>query len=284
MCQASHAKLSVLACEPEWAALVTEIGGEHITVFSATTAMQDPHQIQARPSLIARARRADMVVCSGAGLEAGWLPVLLRKSANPKIQRAKPGYFMATDYVELKGKVNNDPGNIHALGNPHVHLDPNRILIIAKALADTLMKIDMTNAGIYQGNADRFVKNWETAIRDWQVKASSLENTSVIVHHDSWIYLVQWLGLKQVATLEPRHGIPPSTSYLADLLELLKVQPADMILRSGYEDERPSQWLSDKTGIPIVSIPFSVNSYGNQGELKKWMDMVISSILQGKSK
>ena len=282
--QPAFARLNILACEPEWAALVTEIGGAHVNVFSATTAMQDPHQIQARPSLIAKARRADLITCSGAGLEAGWLPVLLRKSANPDIQSGKPGYFMATDHVKLLGKIENDPTNLHAAGNPHVHFDPARVLVIATALTDVLMKADAANANSYQSNLYRFSEHWNAAMQAWQEKASGLKNTSIIVHHDSWIYLVQWLGLNQVATLERKHGIPPSTSHLTGLLELLKTQSADMILRSGYEDERPSQWLSDRAGIQIVSVPFSVNDYKHPGELKKWMDIVIDKLLQGKSR
>ena len=280
--QPAFAKLEILACEPEWAALVTEIGGDHVKVTSATTAMQDPHQIQARPSLIAKARRADMIACSGAGLEAGWLPILLKKSANPKIQTGKPGNFIATDHVDLQGKIQNDPNNLHAAGNPHVHFDPQRILLIASALTDVMSQIDTDKAAIYQSNLNRFSDEWSAAIQGWQQKTISLKNTSVIVHHDSWIYLVQWLGLKQVATLEPQHGISPSTRYLADLLEQIKSQPVDMILRSGYEDERPSKWLSEKTGIPIVSIPFSVIDYSNKDSLKQWMDEVINELLQGK--
>jgi len=279
--QPALAKLSVLACEPEWAALVTEIGGQHVKVYSATTAMQDPHQIQARPSLIAKARRADMIACSGAGLEAGWLPVLLRKSANPKIQAGKPGHFLATDHVELLGKVADDPTNIHAAGNPHVHLDPVRVALVAEALANVLSSIDAENADAYQSNLRDFNTTWDSAMYKWNDSANKLQRRSVIVHHDSWVYLLQWLGIKQVAALEPKHGVPPSTSYLAKLLETVKQQQVDMIVRSGYEDERPSDWLSHKSGIPVITIPFSVSDYGTPGELKKWMDNVISRLLKG---
>ena len=282
ICHPSWAKLSVLACEPEWAALVTEIGGEQVKVFSATTAMQDPHQIQARPSLIAKARRADMIACSGAGLEAGWLPVLLKKSANPKIQAGKPGHFLATDHVQLLGKITDDATNIHAAGNPHVHFDPARVISIATAIANTLSAIDADNKGAYRMNLERFKASWEIAMQEWKQSAKALAGRSVIVHHDSWIYLLKWLEVEQIAALEPKHGVPPSSGYLADLLKLVETRPADMIIRSGYEDERPSQWLSEKSGIPVVSIPFSVSDYQTPGELKKWMDSVIAKLLQGK--
>jgi len=280
--QPAQAALNILACEPEWAALATEIGGKHIKVSSATTAMQDPHHIQARPSLIAKARRADMIICSGAGLEVGWLPVLLQKSANPKIQLGKPGHFIATDYVELLGKVSNDPNNLHAKGNPHVHFDPQRLLSIAAALADVMAQIDSAHASDYQSNLQAFTGSWNEVMPVWQSELAKISGSSVIVHHDSWIYLLQWVGVKQVATLEPKHGVPPSTSHLASLLKLLKTQPASMIIRSGYEDERPSQWLSEKSGIPVVSIPFSVTEYHTKRSLERWMDKVIQHLVQGK--
>jgi len=279
--QPAHAVLNILACEPEWAALATEIGGEHIKVSSATTAMQDPHHIQARPSLIAKARRADMIICSGAGLEVGWLPVLLQKSANPKIQQGKPGHFVATDHVELLGKVSDDPKNIHAQGNPHVHFDPQRLLDIVAALADAMTQIDSAHASDYQINLQAFNDSWNESVPIWQSELAKISGSSVVVHHDSWIYLLQWANVKQVATLEPKHGVPPSPGHLADLLKQLETQPVNMIIRSGYEDERPSEWLSEKSGIPVVSIPFSVTEYQTKGNLKRWMDKVIRQLVGG---
>jgi len=279
--QQVYAALNILACEPEWAALATEIGGAHIKVSSATTAMQDPHHIQARPSLIAKARKADMVICSGAGLEAGWLPVLLQKSANPEIQPGKPGYFVATEHVELLGKDGTDPNNLHAAGNPHVHFDPQRVLVIATALADVMAQIDNDHASQYHDNLRDFSDSWNMSIRQWQLALSKITGRIVIVHHDSWIYLLQWAGVKQLATLEPQHGVAPSASHLAGLLKQLKNQHADLIIRSGYEEKRPSRWLSEKSGVPVVSIPFSVSEYRTKGSLKRWMDEVINHLVQG---
>ncbi len=280
--QPGFAQLNILACEPEWAAMAKEIGGEHVNVKSATTHMQDPHQIQARPSLIAKARRADMIACTGAGLEVGWLPVLLSKSANRSIQAGKPGYFLATEHVPLIGKKSDDRTDLHAAGNPHVHHDPDRVLAIAEKMSKVMSDIDTSNANSYAENLQRFTADWKTAIQYWQQSAAALKGKSVIVHHDSWIYLLNWLGIQQTATLEPKHGVPPSSSHLAGLLKQLKSQSADMIIRSGYEDERPAQWLSDKTGIPIVSIPYSVRDYQARGALKTWMDNVVAKLLQGR--
>jgi zinc/manganese transport system substrate-binding protein len=131
MTQPVQAGLNILACEPEGAALAQELSGDLVTISSATTAYQDPHFIQARPSLQARARKADLLVCTGSELELGWLPILLRSSGNPRIQAGSPGYFMASDHVRLLGKpkvVDRSEGDIHAGGNPHIQTDPRNLL------------------------------------------------------------------------------------------------------------------------------------------------------------
>src|SRR5438093_7744698 len=118
----AHAALRILACEPEWGALALELGGSQVDVAVATSALQDPHQIQARPSLIAKARNADLVVCTGAELEIGWLPVLLQQSGNAKIQPGQAGNFAAADFVrklEVPTQVDRSQADVHAAGNPH---------------------------------------------------------------------------------------------------------------------------------------------------------------------
>ena len=150
----AQATLKVFTCEPEWASLAEELGGDLVDVTSATQAMQDPHYIQARPSLIARVRKADLLVCTGAGLEAGWLPVLLRKGNNPRILAGKPGHLMATDHVPMKEiptVVDRSMGDIHASGNPHIQTDPHNIARVAEVLEQRLVQLDSANREEYQG-------------------------------------------------------------------------------------------------------------------------------------
>jgi zinc/manganese transport system substrate-binding protein len=277
-----RAEISVFACEPEWAALSTAVGGDKVEVFSATSAQQDPHHIQARPSLIAKARRADVLVCTGAELEIGWLPVLLRKSANPRIQPGQPGYFMAASHVDLLDKMANvdrSMGDVHAAGNPHVHFDPHRMLIIAESLKNTFKQIDSEQAGFFEQNFQAFKDNWSNAINKWESQTTDLNNKRIIVHHNSWVYLEKWLGLNRVAVLEPKPGVPPTTGHLANILSQLQQQSASAILRSGYEDERPSQWLSEKSGVPIITIPFSVDDYEKADSLILWMNEVVNRLV-----
>ena len=277
-----HAKLNVFACEPEWAALMKELTGKHGNVFSATTAFQDPHRIEARPSLIAKMRRADMVVCSGSELEVGWLPLLLRSSGNRKVQTNQPGYIEASQLVERLGipkNIDRSMGDVHAAGNPHVHLDPRRITQIAKIISERLVKIDPDNATHYQAKTSDFIARLEKKINDWQTLASPLKNTKAVAHHKDWKYLFDWLGIKEVATLEPKPGIPPSAGHLATLKRQMKTDPADFILRAAYQDDKASKWLEKRTGIKAVELPFTVGGSDKATDLFTLMDDTINRLL-----
>src|SRR5689334_966281 len=227
------AALNVFACEPEWAALAVELGGDKVSAVSATTAFQDPHHIEARPSLIARMRNADLLVCSGSELEIGWLPLLLTQSGNSRIQVGAPGYLEASQYVvklEVPRVIDRSMGDVHPGGNPHIHTDPRNIARVAAALAERLAQIDARNAETYRSRAADFDKRWQAAIRRWEGEAARLKGVPIVEHHKAFSYLIRWLGMRELGTLEPKPGIPPTTAHLAELVELMKRDPAKLII------------------------------------------------------
>lgn len=257
----AQAALNVLACEPEWAALVTELAGDRARVTSATTARQDPHHIEARPSLIARARNADLLVCTGAELEIGWLPLLQRESGNPRIQVGQPGHFEAASQARLIEKLaqaNRAMSDVHPGGNPHLHADPRNLARVADALGRRLAELDPANAAHYNARLRDFQNRLGAALVRWEKAAAGLRGMPVVVHHRSWSYLADWLGLVVVADLEPKPGIEPSAGHLAGLLERLKARPARMILRTPYQSPRASEWLAERAGIPALELPYTV--------------------------
>jgi len=274
-----YAGLQVFACEPEWASLANELGGEHLDVYTATINQQDPHHIQARPSLIAKARRADLLVCTGAELEIGWLPLLLRKSGNPNIQAGQVGYFIATDHVSLLDQptaLDRSLGDIHAAGNPHVHLDPVRLQEIANKLSHTLAKLDPANSSDYEKKLELFTQNWQSMIVKWTERTQHLKGKPIVVHHKNWTYLQHWLGLNQVAVLEPKPGIPPTSSHLISLILGLEQSPAQVIIYANYQDNKASDWLSEKTGIPTLELAFSP---AKDETLTHWFDQLLNQLL-----
>ncbi len=282
--QPVHAGLKVFACEPEWGALAAELGGDRVAAFSATTALQDPHYIEARPSLIARVRNADLVVCTGAELEDGWLPLLLRSAGNPRVHPGTPGYFAAADYVRLldvPAKFDRALGDIHAAGNPHLQADPRNIARVAQALALRLAAVDPAQAAHYQARYRDFNARWTAAITRWEQTAAPLKGVAVVNQHQGgWTYLLRWLGLSEVAVLEPKPGVPASAAHLAQVLARLKSQPAKMVLRAAYQDGKPSEWLAQQTGIRAVVLPYTVGGSERATDLFGLFDDTIARLLE----
>jgi zinc/manganese transport system substrate-binding protein len=277
------AALNIFATVPEWGALAKEIGGDKVSVYSATTALQDPHRIEAKPSLLAQARRAQLLVATGAELETGWLPLVIRDSGNSAIQSGRPGYFEAASSVAMRDVpkvLDRAHGDVHASGNPHLHLDPRNIQKVGEALTGRMAELDPANAEAYRANFKAFAGKWQAAIVRWETEAASLRGMPVLVHHNSFVYLSAWLGLKEMGALEPKPGVEPSSGHLTSLLERQKTAPARMILRAAYQSEGPSQWLSGKAGIPAVMLAFTVGGTPEAGSLFGLFEDTINRLLK----
>ncbi len=277
-----HAALNVFACEPEWAALTQLLAGNQASIYTATGPLQDPHQVQARPSLIARARTAQLLVCTGAELEIGWLPVVLRESGNSAIQPGGSGNFSAASYVnmlEVPTRLDRADGDVHAAGNPHIQTDPRNFLPIADALSKRLSQLDPSHSAYYQQLLATFNQQWRAAIVKWEKQAAILQGIPIIAQHKGFPYLNHWLGLKQIAELEPKPGMEPSAAHLAKIQSELQLHPAKMVLRAAYQDGRPSEWIAERAHIPAVALPFTVGGTAQSGDLYALFDDTVARLL-----
>lgn len=277
----AEAKLKVFACEAEWGSLVRELAGDTVDVDVATTALQDVHQIEAKPSLIAKVRRADLTVCSGADLEVGWLPQLVRQSGNQKIAGGN-GVFMAARQVTTLDKpmqLDRAAGDVHPQGNPHIQMDPYRVLAVAKALDARLALLDPANATVYQQRLADFSSRWTAATKRWELKAAPLKGRNIVVHHDAWIYMTKWLGMNQIGALEPKPGVPPTSAHLASLVATTKSSNTLAIVRAAYQDSKASAWLSERTGVPVITLPFTVGGDATSKDLFGLFDSTIDKLL-----
>jgi len=279
----AQAALRVFACEPEWAAVAREIGGDKVETSSATSPDQDVHYLQARPSLIAQVRRADLVFCTGADLEVGWLPVLLRQAGNGKVQPGQPGYLEAASAVsmlEVPISVDRSQGDVHPFGNPNIQTDPRNIAKVAAALAERLTKLDAANAPYFAQRAQDFSARWNKALAHWKTLSEPLKGMQIVAHHRSYIYLEQWLGLEEIGTLESKPGIEPTTGHLAELLEQMRGKQVKAIVRSTYQDSRASDWLSGRTGVKAIVLPHTVGSVPGTDTLFSMFDVIVARLLQ----
>ena len=280
----AYAALSVFATVPEWGALVEELGGDKVKIYTATNALQDPHHVEAKPSLIARARGADLVVATGAELEIGWLPLVLQQAGNPKVQPGKPGYFEAAAFVTLLDKptrLDRADGDVHAAGDPHIQTDPRNIAKVAAPLAARLAELDPENAAFYQSRYKAFAERWSAAIANWEKQAAPLRGVPIVVQHKAFTYLIAWIGLKEIATLEPKPGVEPTTSHLSEVLATLQRTPAKMVLRAAYQSDRASQWIAERTKINAVTLPFTGGGNDQAKDLYGRFDDTIARLLKG---
>jgi len=278
------AALNVFATLPEWGALVTELGGDKVNVYVATNALQDAHHVEAKPSLIARARTADLVVATGAELEIGWLPLITQQAGNPAIQPGKPGYFEAAAYVTLLEKptrLDRAEGDVHPGGNPHIQTDPRNIAKVAAPLAERLAQLDPQNAAWYRERSRTFAERWSAAIAKWEKEAAPLRGLPIVVQHKAFTYLEAWLGLNQIAALEPKPGVEPTTAHLSDVLALLQRQPAKMVLRAAYQSGRASEWIAERATINVVVLPFTVGGDEQAKDLFGLFDDTITRLRKG---
>lgn len=278
----ASAALNIFACTPEWGSLARELGGDKANVYTAATALQDAHRIEARPSLIAAARRADLVVCNGAELEIGWLPLVLSQSGNAKIQTGQPGYFEAASAVALierPARVDRALGDVHVAGNPHLHLDPRNVARVAQALGERMASVDRAEASHYAGRTKAFLERWREATARWEKEAAPLKGLPLVVYHRDMSYLINWAGMREVGSLEPKPGLPATPGHLAELVERMKRDPAKIVVYSPYSSPRAAEFLAERTGIPSVMLPFTVGGSDRAKDLFGLFDDTIARLL-----
>ncbi|MGB2742602.1 MAG: zinc ABC transporter substrate-binding protein [Cognaticolwellia sp.] len=278
----AFAQFNIFACEPEYAALAKELAPD-ARIYSATTAMQDPHQVQARPSLIAKMRQADLVICAGAELEIGWLPMLQMKAANSQVRSTDKGLFFAAEQVETLDKMTNvdrSMGDVHSQGNPHLHFSPQRMLTIANGLTQKLIQLDVDQAESYKSRLENFTHRWQLASVKWQQMANELKGLKVIAYHSTFRYLFDFSGIEQVADLEPKPGLPPTSGHLAKLLKRAAQGDISTIVVASYQDQRGAKWLAEKANLSVVVLPLSVGGNEQSLDLFSLYDSVLDLLLQ----
>ena len=282
-----QAQLNVFATVPEWGALAEELGGDKIKVYVATNALQDPHRVQARPSLLARARSAQLLLATGADLEIGWLPILQRDSGNPRILPGAPGMFEASQYVQLLGiptSVDRSMGDVHAAGNPHIQTDPRNFLPIAQALTERLILLDSVNSSFYQDRLRSFIFKWQANIDRWATIALPLRGEKIWVQHDAYLYLSDWLGLVKVGELEPTPGVDPSVAHLGAVLQRQSQLKGRMIITSAYAGDAASKWFSERATIPLVVLPFTVGGNKEASTLEAFFEDTVARLVKAGNK
>lgn len=276
----SYAKLTVTVSYPYIAALTKNIGGEDITIHTLAQGNWDPHFVVPKPSLIGKLRNADLLILNGAELEIGWLPPLLERSSNQKINQSHNQLDLSKTIalIEKPANISRSNGDVHADGNPHFHLNPHNIPYLADAIAQFLTQKDPNNAPIYQKNLMQFKSQWSTHLKRWDASMVPLRGKEVIQYHPVFNYFTRAYGIKTIGTIEPLAGIPPSSAHTMELITLMKDKKPYCIMHDVYHPTKTGEFIANKTGVKLIVLPHDVGSTSSATDLVSFFDSLIQAL------
>ncbi len=264
----ARAEVRVVATVPDLAALAREIGGNLVNVRSLSLPTQDPHFVDAKPSLALELNRADLLLLVGLDLEVGWLPTLLVGARNGKIQAGAPGHLDCSQFVsklDLPGQaLDRSQGDIHPGGNPHYLYDPRSAERVAAGIAARLAQIDPGHAGRYRSGADGLVKRLQAARAGWEKTLAPFRGVPVVGYHKTWTYLCDWLHLEPIGFLEAKPGVPPNPRHVAQLLALARQRKVRLILQEEHYPDSTSKLVADRIPAPLLRVPAATNFPGGE--------------------
>ena len=277
-----QAKMNVVATTADLAAIAKEIGGDKITLTTLAKPTEDPHFVDAKPSFIVKLNHADMVIEGGAELETGWLPALLNQSRNKKLAAGAPGHVNCSTGVsmlDVPATLDRSRGDIHAAGNPHFAISPSNGKIIAQTIAAAMAENDPANANAYRANLKTFIAALDAKLVEWQNTLAPFKGRSVVAYHDSWPYFARELGLKIELFLEPKPGIPPTPSHLAEVIAKMKAEQVRVIIVDAYLNRRTAETVARETGaavVPVTQFPGGIK--GTEGGYIQLLDQLVNSL------
>jgi zinc/manganese transport system substrate-binding protein len=275
----AYARLNVVATLPWIGSIASELGRDKINVKVLVKPSQDPHYIEAKPSMILATRNADILMYNGLDLEIGYIPLLIESSRNPKIQPGQPGNFDCSRFVNVIEKqqtADRSMGDVHPLGNPHYHFSPSNILRVARGMAQELSNIDSNNSSFYRTNLSSFEKKLGNKQMQWGKR--SLRGKRFVAYHRYFEYMANEFGFQIVGYVEPKPGIPPSAGHIEGLIENMKKSRPDGILVTPSYGREEAESLSKKAGVKVILIPQDVGSVPGTNDWFSFMDTVLSSL------
>jgi len=273
------AKVNIVATLPWIGSLASDLGKDKVTVKVLVKPSQDPHQIEAKPSMILAARNADILIYNGLDLEIGYLPLLIESSRNPKIQPGRAGNLDCSQFISVIEKhesVDRSMGDVHPLGNPHYHLSAKNILGVARGMTRTLCTLDPEQTSFYKTNLAAFEAKLKEKLKQWA--GGSLKGKRFVAYHRFFEYLAQEQGFQMVGYVEEKPGIPPSAGYVAKLVETMKRSRPDGIITTAYYGKDEIKALSQKTGVKSIVIPHDVCAAPGINDWFSLMDTVLKSL------
>lgn len=279
---ALQAKLNVVVTTPDLASIVKEIGGALVDVTTLARPTEDPHFVDAKPSFVVKLNKADAVVEGGAELEIGWLPPLLEGARNPKLATGAPGHIACNQgiqLVEVPTTLDRAKGDIHAAGNPHFMMDPVNARTIANHIAESFCQLDSGSCTTYQANLKRFIEALDAKLVAWQKTLDPYKGQRVVAYHNSWPYFAARFGVKIDLFLEPKPGIPPTPSHLAEVIAKMKEEKVRVIFVEPFLNRKTAETVARNTGASVLDVcQFPGGVKGTDGGYIQLMDYIVNGL------
>jgi zinc/manganese transport system substrate-binding protein len=276
-------KLNVVATTPDFGAIAREIGGDRAEVTALAKPTEDPHFVDAKPSFIVKLNRADAIIEGGAELEMGWLPPLLDGARNNRLALGQPGHISCAKGVALREvptTLDRSRGDIHAAGNPHYTTDPLNGGIVAQTLTEAFTQLDPRSAEYYRANFKKFTDRLQAKMAEWEKLLAPFKGSQVVSYHNYWPYFANRFGLKMDLFLEPKPGIPPTPTHLAEVVTQMRAQNIKVILVQPYVNRKTAETVASLTGATVVDVgAFPGGSKATEGYLE-WVDSLVRALVK----
>ena len=277
------ARINIDVTYATFGAVAKKIGGGYVKVTVLGSSKYDPHFIVPKPSLLAKLRRADLLIINGAGLELGWLPPLLRNANNAKIRNGASGLLDLSHYVSMINvptTVSRAFGDVHAQGNPHYIIDPHNITIVAKVIGNKLSEIDPQNGVIYRDNLEKFLASWRIYLRRYDAQMQECQTKKVIEYHQLFNYFLKRYHIKSYGTIEPLPGISPSSKHTLSLINTMKEQKIKVILQDVYHEKKTANFIAEKADARVALIPHEVDALKDTETLERFYNTIKEHLCQ----
>jgi zinc/manganese transport system substrate-binding protein len=282
---AADKKLNVVCTLPDLAAVTDAVAGQNINLTCLAGPSEDPHFVDPRPSFAKILNKADLLIEGGIELEIGWLPPLVQNARNAKILLGQPGHLNASERVEIKerptGPVDRSQGDVHPLGNPHYLMDPLNAVIVAQQVAERLGQLDGAHADVFKQNAQKFAEEIKTQLPEWQKIIEPVKGEKVITYHKSFPYFIERFGLEFFDALEPKPGIEPSPSHIADLIKRGKAAGIKLILIEENRPRKTPERVAQEIGAKVVILHHMPQTTGHDRYVTWIRGMVEAVVASG---
>lgn len=273
--------INVLTTTSDLKSITEYIGGDKVKVESLGDGRRNYHFLEAKPSYMIKAKKANLFIVIGRDLEIGYEPLILGGSRNPDIQRGKIGYLDASTGIkalEVPEIVDRSMGDVHPSGNPHYWLDPLNTKIIASNIAGALSRIAKENSSYFEANLENFNGMIDRKMEEWSGKMEIVKDENIATYHKNWIYFAKRFGLNIVCELEPKPGVPPSPGHLKEVVDIIKGEHAKIILNEIYFPRTAADFVSKETGAKVLIVPNSVGGSAGSGDYFSLIDIIVDNI------